>query len=74
MEWKEPGALAGEPVFVARPGGVDEDDGILLTLVINAMKGHSFLLILEAKSLQEVARTGPFDFTPYGLHGNFYNL
>ncbi len=29
-------AIPGEPVFVARPGGRDEDDGVLLSVVLDA--------------------------------------
>lgn len=29
-----PHGVAGEPIFVARPGGEQEDDGVLLTVVL----------------------------------------
>ncbi|KAF6266758.1 carotenoid oxygenase [Scenedesmus sp. NREL 46B-D3] len=33
LTWHEPGGVVGEPVFVARPGGAAEDDGVVLALV-----------------------------------------
>lgn len=73
IEWKEPGDLAGEPVFIPSPKGVEEDDGILLSVIINEQKKYSFLLILDAKNLQEIARSNTIHFIPYGLHGMFYH-
>ena len=32
-EWSEAGCLPGEPIFVPRPGGTDEDDGVVLSVV-----------------------------------------
>lgn len=74
QEWNEFGALAGEPVFIPRPNAVEEDDGILLSVVINGSKHHSFLLALDAKDLHEIARSEPLHFIPYGLHGMFFHL
>lgn len=71
LEWSEPGTLAGEPVFVPRPESEAEDDGILLSVVIDEARGHSFLLVLDARDLHEVARSDPLHLIPYGLHGMF---
>ncbi len=38
--WSEPGQYPGEPVFVARPGAEDEDDGVLLSVVLDESKEH----------------------------------
>ena len=32
--WREEGTFPGEPIFVPRPGGVKEDDGVLLSVVL----------------------------------------
>lgn len=32
--WQEEGTYPGEPIFVPRPGGSQEDDGILLSVVL----------------------------------------
>ena len=32
--WREKGAYPSEPVFVNRPGAVDEQDGVLLSILI----------------------------------------
>ena len=32
--WAEEGTYPGEPIFVPRPGGTEEDDGVLLSVVL----------------------------------------
>lgn len=71
--WDEPDAWAGEPVFVARPGGTEEDDGVLLSVVLDAEAGTSFLLILDAHTFTEVARAQAPHHVPFGFHGQFFS-
>lgn len=74
LEWQEIGSLAGEPVFIPKPNAKHEDDGILLSVIINELKGHSYLIVLDAKDLKEIARSEAFHLIPYGLHGMFFHL
>ncbi len=67
--WHEPGCHPGEPVFVPRPGGTAEGDGVLLSLVLDARKNVSFLLVLDAETLVEVARATLPLAVPFGFHG-----
>ena len=69
--WSEPGRYAGEPVFVAEPGAAAEDDGVLLSVVLDAGRGNSFLLVLDAASLDEIARAEAPHHIPFGFHGQF---
>src|SRR5215467_918735 len=50
--WFENDCYPGEPVFVPRPDGIAEDDGIILSVVLDSKKGNSFLRILDAKSFE----------------------
>lgn len=70
--WSEEHCFPGEPIFVARPGeGTAEDDGVLLSVVLDADEGRSFLLVLDAADLSEVARAEAPHHIPYGFHGQF---
>jgi carotenoid cleavage dioxygenase-like enzyme len=69
--WSAPGAYPGEPVFVARPGGTDEDDGAVLSVVLDAEAGRSFLLVLDARTFEERARAIAPHHIPFGFHGMF---
>jgi carotenoid cleavage dioxygenase-like enzyme len=72
VAWEEPDAWAGEPVFVPRPGGTEEDDGVVLSVVLDAEAGRSFLLILDAQTFQEVGRAAAPHHIPFGFHGQFF--
>jgi beta,beta-carotene 9',10'-dioxygenase len=69
--WREDGCYPGEPVFVNAPGAEDEDDGVLLSVVLDARKANSFLLVLDAASLDELARAEVPHHLPFGFHGQF---
>jgi beta,beta-carotene 9',10'-dioxygenase len=69
--WSEPACHPGEPVFVARPDAEDEDDGVLLSVVLDDRTGTSFLLVLDAADLSELARAQAPHHIPFGFHGQF---
>ncbi len=62
-----------EPVFAPRPGGVDEDDGWLLSVEYQADTHTSRLVILDARdpSRGPVATAALTHHVPQGFHGNF---
>lgn len=66
-----PRGFVSEPVFVPRSQSTAEDDGWLLTLVFNAERERSEVVILDAQTMQPVARLGLKHHVPYGLHGSF---
>ena len=70
--WAEDGCSPGEPVFVAAPDAADEDDGVLLSVVFDSGSGRSFMLVLDASDLSELARAGTPHHIPYGFHGQFF--
>lgn len=71
LSWSEPHCYAGEPVFVARADAEEEDEGVLLSVVLDAGSGHSFLIVLDAGDLSEIARAEVPHHIPFGFHGQF---
>jgi beta,beta-carotene 9',10'-dioxygenase len=69
--WEEAGCHPGEPIFVAAPSAATEDDGLVLSVVLDARKSTSFLLALDAASLTERARAEVPHHIPFDFHGNF---
>lgn len=68
--WHEAGTLVGEPVFVPAPEATAEDDGVVMVVLVQA-DGSSALVVLDGKSLEEVARCRvPYQLT-IGFHGTF---
>jgi beta,beta-carotene 9',10'-dioxygenase len=70
-DWSEPGCYPGEPVFVAAPGAEGEDEGVLLSVVLDSDRGVSCLLVLDAATLGELARAEAPHHIPFGVHGQF---
>ena len=71
LEWSERGCFPGEPVFVAAPDARGEDEGVLLSLVLDSARETSFLLVLDASDLGEIARARVPHAIPFGFHGQF---
>jgi carotenoid cleavage dioxygenase-like enzyme len=69
--WSAPGCFPGEPVFAARPEAEHEDDGVLLSVVLDAHAGRSLLLVLDAADLSELARARVPHHIPFSFHGQF---
>ncbi len=69
--WQQDNCYVGEPIFIPKPTGVFEDDGVVLSIILDTQREICFLLILDAKSWQEIARVELDHLLPYGFHGNF---
>ena len=69
LTWGE--GYPGEPVFVGRPGRSEEDDGVLLTVVLEPHRGASSMVVLDAATLTELARARVPHHVPFGFHGQF---
>lgn len=68
-----PGRAAGEPVFVARPGGTDEDDGWLVAFVHDGNTDSAEFAVLDARDFGRgyVAQVKLPQRVPFGFHGNW---
>ncbi|CAJ0914858.1 unnamed protein product [Ranitomeya imitator] len=71
--WQEPNTYPSEPIFVPTPDALEEDDGVILSVAIAPAVGHkpSFLLILDAKDMSEIARAEVDTIIPVTFHGMF---
>ncbi|XP_044059653.1 beta,beta-carotene 9',10'-oxygenase-like [Siniperca chuatsi] len=70
--WEQPGLYPSEPVFIPCPDATEEDDGVVLSVVITPNKDKStFLLVLDAKTFEELGRAVVPVNIPYGFHGTF---
>jgi torulene dioxygenase len=75
LRWEGPqGHTPGEAIFVPRPAVsegevVDEDDGVLLSVVLDGANRTSYLLCLDAKNMTELGRAECEFAIAIGLHG-----
>ena len=71
LVWDVENCYPSEPVFVPNPNAESEDDGVILSAVVGVRGQRSFLLILDGKTMKEVARA----YVPTKLilliHGEF---
>lgn len=72
VSWTEQNCQPGEPIFVLRHGAGGEDDGVVLSVVLDSKSGQSFLLILDSKSFKEIGRALVPHHIPFGIHGQYY--
>ncbi|XP_013381574.1 beta,beta-carotene 15,15'-dioxygenase [Lingula anatina] len=71
VRWDETDCYPSEPWFVPSPDSKEEDDGIVLSSVLNDVTMKTFLLVLDAKSFTELGRA-EFDVAPpMGFHVRF---
>jgi torulene dioxygenase len=64
-----PGHNPGEAIFVPRPDGSEEDDGVLLSVVLDGKKKKSYLVCLDAKTMTELGRAEIGFAVGLGFHG-----
>ena len=66
------GHFPTEPIFVARPEGTDEDDGIILMSGVDGAQEKGFIMIYDAKTLEELYHGTAPEKTLLGLHSKFF--
>ena len=62
----------GEPVFVPKPDGDAEDDGVVLTVALDTTAGVSEIVVVDGETFTERARARlPFAL-PFDFHGRYF--
>ncbi|KAF8927535.1 carotenoid oxygenase [Dissophora ornata] len=71
--WIEDKCTPSEPVFVPTPNATEEDDGVLLSIVLDGGRRTGFMLILNAQTMEEIARAEMPEgkIAPHNFHGMF---
>lgn len=70
LQWDNPhGHTPGEAIFVARPGATEEDNGMLLSVILDGVSGTSYLLCLNAQTMVELGRAEMDFAVGLGFHG-----
>ena len=50
--WFKPSHYPGEMFFIPNPEGVEEDDGVLITIVFDGEREQSYVMLLDAKTFE----------------------
>ena len=59
-------------IFVPNPDGVQEDDGVLLTIVFDGETAQSYILVLDGVTFEEIDRAYLPIPVPFSFHGNWF--
>ena len=59
-------------IFVPNPDGVQEDDGVLLTIVFDGETQQSYILVLDGITFEEIDRAYLPINIPFSFHGNWF--
>jgi carotenoid cleavage dioxygenase-like enzyme len=70
--WRKYNTHLGEPLLVPRPGAEREDDGVLLSIVLDPEADQSRLICLDATTLEELGRAHLPHRLPYRFHEQLY--
>ncbi|XP_041446089.1 beta,beta-carotene 15,15'-dioxygenase isoform X2 [Xenopus laevis] len=72
LSWTEDMSWPAEPMFIPHPEAIEEDDGVILSSVVSSDPNKApFLLILDAKTFQEMGRASVNANIHLDLHGIF---
>src|SRR3989338_376252 len=72
ITWYEKGMYPGEPVFVSSLNATREDEGVILSVILDSHTNKSFLIVLNAEDFKEIGRAFLPHHIPFGFHGNFH--
>eukprot|EP01062_Namystynia_karyoxenos_P027084 TRINITY_DN2087_c0_g1_i4.p1 TRINITY_DN2087_c0_g1~~TRINITY_DN2087_c0_g1_i4.p1 ORF type:complete len:554 (+),score=152.60 TRINITY_DN2087_c0_g1_i4:82-1662(+) len=74
--WYRPNHWPGEMSFVPAPGATAEDDGLLLSAAHDGDRNATYLLVLNATTMETVAqlyrKSGERRIMGFGIHGRWY--
>merc|ERR1719187_1006656 len=59
----------GEASFVPNPAGVEEDDGVLITIGFDGPREQSYLLLLNATDMSVIDKAYTDHVVPFSFHG-----
>ena len=66
--WQRQSAIQLEPLFVARPGASEEDDGVLLVPTLADDDAASMVCVIDARTMECVATLQAPQVVPFGFH------
>jgi beta-carotene 15,15'-monooxygenase len=71
-EFEREDTYLSEPIFVPRPDGDREDDGVVLSVGLDTGAERSVLYVLDGETLAERARAPLPHALPFDFHGRFF--
>jgi len=73
QEWWKRSVYVEEPIPIQRPGGDNEDDGVVLATALDVDREQTALFVFDAETLTVEARAWLPHAEPFGFHGRFFS-
>lgn len=73
LTWSRRYHLPSEVWFERRPNAVLEDDGVLLSVILDTIRRISYLAILDARTLHLLHTIDFPTYVPFTMHGKFFS-
>ena len=73
VSWYRTAHYPSEPVFVPRPGATAEDDGVVLSVMLDGEARASYLLVLNATTMRTMATAYSPVVMPADFHGEWFS-
>ncbi|XP_078616046.1 beta,beta-carotene 15,15'-dioxygenase-like [Branchiostoma floridae x Branchiostoma japonicum] len=70
--WYLPNHYPNEPYFIPEPNAKAEDQGVLIATVLDGPRKESYLLILDAQTLNVINYAYAKTYIPFAIHGRFF--
>jgi len=70
--WFKESHYPGEMFFIPDPEGVEEDDGTLITISFDGEREQSYVMLLDAKTFEEINIAFLPYHIPFSFHGNWF--
>jgi carotenoid cleavage dioxygenase-like enzyme len=70
--WHEENCHPGEPYFIPSPMSKNDEDGVIISIVLDTQNERSFLMVLDAITMQEIARATVPEPIVYGFHAEYF--
>ncbi|CAH1774067.1 unnamed protein product [Owenia fusiformis] len=72
LTWHKPNHYPMEPWFIATPNSKQEDDGVIVTSILDGEKGLNYLAVLNATNLKMINYAYTPIHLPMDFHGRFF--
>ncbi|XP_066296607.1 beta,beta-carotene 15,15'-dioxygenase-like [Branchiostoma lanceolatum] len=70
--WYIPNHYPNEPYFIPDPNATAEDQGVLISTILDGQRKESYLLILDAQTLKTINYAYAKTYIPFAIHGRFF--
>jgi len=73
LRWSRKNWYPSEPTVVPAPGkDASEDEALLIFTALDGAKGETYLVIVDASTMESISEVGPFPRIGFTTHGKFY--